>query len=139
VSGDVRLVQRGSVDHSAHTFHASFHKMSIYDRSDLARKFRRNNVCPYDFPVLVPQSPDQRLAQMTTATGNQNPHADLFNCQIRRIRRNTIRRQRDRGLTLPGQRPRQRTQVDLVLAHVCSLCACKQHRNRRASHRCRYT
>jgi len=41
------------------------------DYRDLARW---NNIGADDFPVLVPQRPNQRFAQMTTAACNQDLH-----------------------------------------------------------------
>ena len=47
---------------------------AIGDRSDDARRRRREHVEPDDLVALLAQNAHQRLAEVTGAAGDENPH-----------------------------------------------------------------
>jgi hypothetical protein len=61
--------------HLLHAGHAPLHARAVGYRADLGREWRRRDIETRDVIVQIPQGADQRLAEMTGASRNQNFHA----------------------------------------------------------------
>jgi hypothetical protein len=71
---DVRLVQRGGVHDRVHAVHAAPHAFAVDHGAHHGRERRIDQVEPHDIHALGVEHPNQGLAEMARAAGDQHPH-----------------------------------------------------------------
>ena len=70
----MRLVQRRGVEDAVGALHHGAHERAVGDRPDDGRVRRREHVEPDDLVPLGAEDPDERLAEVAGAAGDEESH-----------------------------------------------------------------
>jgi hypothetical protein len=78
MGGEVRLVQRSGVEDRLHAGHVTPDARAVGYGADASREWSLEDIEADDLAPRVPQGADQRLAQVTGASCDQDSHARRF-------------------------------------------------------------
>ena len=83
VGADMRLVQRGGVKDHLHASHATPDARAVGDRADVRGERTIEDVEADDVVPELPQGADQRLAEVTGTSCDQDPHDGFHSRALR--------------------------------------------------------